>query len=68
MLKINEKIENRKDRLEKALYNWLNETEKVEEDVLNLLDHNNVSKSKISKSISTMKNRLITLENNLKKY
>lgn len=68
MLKINEKIENKKDRLERALYNWLNETEKVEEDVLNLIDHNNVSKSRISKSISTMKNRLITLENNLRKY
>lgn len=68
MLSKEDKIANKKDRLEKALYNWLNETEKVEEDVLKLIDHNNVAKSKISKSISTMKNRLVTLENNLRKY
>lgn len=68
MLSKEDKIANKKERLEKALYNWLNETEKVEEDVLNLIDHNNVAKSKISKSISTMKNRLVTLENNLRKY
>ena len=68
MLSKEDKIANKKDRLEKALYNWLNETEKVEEDVLNLIDHNNVPKSKISRSISTMKNRLVTLENNLRKY
>lgn len=68
MLSKEDKIANKKERLEKALYNWLNETEKVEEDVLNLIDHNNVAKSKISRSISTMKNRLVTLENNLRKY
>lgn len=68
MLSKEDKIANKKERLEKALYNWLNETEKVEEDVLNLIDHNNVPKSKISRSISTMKNRLVTLENNLRKY
>lgn len=68
MLSKEDKIANKKERLEKALYNWLNETERVEEDVLNLIDHNNVPKSKISRSISTMKNRLVTLENNLRKY
>lgn len=68
MLSKEDKIANKKERLEKALYNWLDETEKVEEDVLNLIDHNNVAKSKISRSISTMKNRLVTLENNLRKY
>lgn len=32
MLSKEDKIANKKERLEKALYNWLNETEKVEED------------------------------------
>ncbi len=68
MLSKEDKIANKKERLEKALYNWLDETDKVEEDVLNLIDHNNVPKSKISRRISTMKNRLVTLENNLRKY
>lgn len=68
MLSKEDKIANKKERLEKALYNWLDETDKVQEDILNLIDHNNVPKSKISRSISTMKNRLVTLENNLRKY
>lgn len=61
-------IEEKKERLEKALYNWLDTTDIVQEDVLNLIDKNNVSKSTIAKHIDTMKNKLITLENNLKKY
>lgn len=61
-------IENKKERLEKALYNWLDATDTVQEDILNLIDKNNVSKSTIAKDIDTMKNKLITLENNLRKY
>lgn len=61
-------IENKKERLEKALYNWLDSTDTVQEDILNLIDKNNVSKSTIAKDIDTMKNKLVTLENNLKRY
>lgn len=61
-------IENKKERLEKALYNWLDSTDTVQEDILNLIDKNNVFKSTIAKDIDTMKNKLVTLENNLKRY
>ena len=61
-------IEENKSRLEKALYNWLNETDKVQEDILNLIDKNNISKSTIAKHIDGMKNKLRTMENVLKKY
>ncbi len=66
---INEKkIAQKKDRLERALYNWVDETEKVQEDILNLIDNNNVSKGEIARRMDFMKNRLTTLENNLRKY
>ncbi len=61
-------IEENKSRLEKALYNWLDETDKVQEDILNLIDKNNISKSTIAKHIDSMKNKLRTMENVLKKY
>lgn len=61
-------IEENKSRLEKALYNWLDETDKVQEDILNLIDKNNISKSTIAKHIDCMKNKLRTMENVLKKY
>ncbi len=61
-------IQYKKENLEKALYNWLNTTDVIQEDVLNLIDKNNVSKSTIAKHMDTMKNRLVTLENNLRKY
>lgn len=68
MLKINQRIEDKKERLEKSLYNWLDSTDKVQEDILNLIDKNNVSKSKIAKNIDTMKNKLRNMENILKEY
>lgn len=61
-------IEENKSRLEKALYKWLDETDKVQEDILNLIDKNNISKSTIAKHIDNMKNKLRTMENVLKKY
>ncbi len=68
MLKINQRIEDKKERLEKSLYNWLDSTDKVQEDILNLIDKNNVSKSTIAKNIDTMKNKLRNMENILKEY
>lgn len=61
-------IQDKKENLEKALFNWLNTTDIIQEDILNLIDKNNVAKSTIAKHIDVMKNRLITLENNLRKY
>lgn len=58
----------KKERLERALYNWLDTIEVIEQDILDLIDHNNVSKSTLAKHIDTMKNKLITLENNLRRY
>ena len=68
MLKIKQRIEDKKERLEKSLYNWLDSTDKVQEDILNLIDKNNVSKSTIAKNIDTMKNKLRNMENILKEY
>lgn len=68
MLKIKQRIEDKKERLEKSLYNWLDSTDKVQEDILNLIDKNNVSKSIIAKNIDTMKNKLRNMENILKEY
>ena len=68
MLKIKQRIEDKKERLEKSLYNWLDSTDKVQEDILNLIYKNNVSKSTIAKNIDTMKNKLRNMENILKEY
>lgn len=61
-------FERKRDRLEKALYNWLDATDVVQENVLSLIDKNNVTKATIAKYIDIAKDKLATLESNLKKY
>ena len=58
----------RRNRLETALYKWLESTEIIENDVINLIDKNNVSRSKISRDMDNMENKLMVLKNNLKNY
>lgn len=61
-------FERKRDRLEKALYNWLDATDVVQENVLSLIDKNNVTKATIAKYIDIAKDKLATLESNLKTY
>lgn len=61
-------FERKRDRLEKALYNWLDATDDVQEKILSLIDKNNVTKATIAKYIDIAKDKLATLESNLKKY
>lgn len=58
----------KKEKLEKALYSWLDTIEIIEQDILDLVDHNNIAKSKIAKHVSDMKLKLRTMENILKYY
>ena len=57
-----------KGRLEKSLYNWIESVEKVEADILELMDNKNISKYKIANHIDQMKTKLATLNNNIKRY
>lgn len=59
---------NKKERLQKNLYSWLDKVDEVEEDLSSLIDGHNIAKSKISKDISDMKLKLRMLENILKHY
>lgn len=59
---------NKKERLQKNLYSWLDTVDEVEEDLSSLIDGHNIAKSKISKDISDMKQKLRMLENILKYY
>lgn len=59
---------NRRERLENALFNWEKEIEEVKGDIVQLIEHNDVPKSKIAKDIEKMKSKFITVQNNLKRY
>lgn len=63
-----QKTERKKDKLEKALYDWLDSTDDVQESILKLIDKNNVTKGTIAKYIDICKTKLISLENKLKIY
>lgn len=62
-------IEDKKERLETALYNWLDEVENLEQHIINLIDsNNNISKIQIAKDMDKMKSKLATLQNNIRKF
>ena len=61
-------IEEKKENLEIALDKWIKETIQVEDKIRRLLDYNDVSRSEIAKEIDLMKNKFVTLQNNLKRY
>ena len=63
-----DKVEDKRNRLETALFKWLDDVEIIEKDVLELTEHNTISRSKIAKDMDKMKTRLLTLENNLRNY
>ena len=59
---------NRRERLENAFYKWVDEVEEVKGDIVQLIENNNISKSRIAKDVEKMKNKFMTIERNLKKY
>ena len=63
-----EEFYNKREHLEKALYNWLDEIDNVQKDIEELIENNNIPKSRIAKDIGKMKNRFMTVQNNLKRF
>ena len=61
-------IEERKNRLEEAMWKFTDAVDILKDDVLNLIDNNNIPRTKISKDMDNIKVKLITLKNNLKVY
>lgn len=57
-----------KSNLETKLYKWLDACDEVENDISSLVTGHNITKSKISTDISSMKYRLKQLEDTLKIY
>jgi hypothetical protein len=52
----------KKDRLEKALYNWIDANDIVEEDITSLIDGHSISMSRLATHISDSKYKLKRLE------
>lgn len=63
-----EEFYTKREHLENALNKWLAQVEEVKADIIQLIEHYNVPKSKISKDIDKMKIKLISVQNNLKTY
>ena len=58
----------KRNRLEIALFNFIKETEKVEDKVVGLIDNNNIKRSEIASMMDKLKCKLKTLDVNLKNY
>lgn len=52
----------KKDRLEKALYNWIDANDIVEEDITSLIDGHSISMSRLATHISDSKYKLKRIE------
>lgn len=61
-------IQTKNKNLEKALYNFLDAVDIVQQDILDLIDKKDITKSKISKDVDVMKKKFTVVDNNLKKY
>ena len=61
-------FEDRRNRLETALYKWLETTRVLEDDIIKLIDNNNIPRKQIAKDMDIMESKLMVLKNNLKNY
>lgn len=52
----------KEERLEKALYNWIDSNDVVEEDITNMIEGHNISKSRLATHVSDSKYKLKRLE------
>lgn len=58
----------KEEKLEKALYNWIDSNDIVEEDITSMIEGHSISKSRIATHISESKYKLKYLELLLKEW
>lgn len=52
----------KEEKLEKALYNWIDANDIVEEDITNIIEKHNISMSRLATHISESKQKLKRIE------